>query len=183
MAIEAAFACPGCGRAAESEDLEAAADLSCPCGFRAPRREGSVARGRVLRCALCGDPRLYRQKDFGRGVGIGLLVAGFALAVLLGVLVGPWGFFAALGASVALDALLYLVAGEVVICHWCETHYRGGPEDYPEFDLALHDLVRYQRSVAAAGQRVPDHEGAAGAPALADRHPTEYDGPRTPPGV
>ena len=41
-------------------------------------------------------------------------------------------------------------------------------------DLALHDLVRYQKEVVATGQPVPEHEGAAGA--AAPLHPTEYDG-------
>lgn len=181
MAIECSWACPGCGREAGVEDLEAAATLPCPCGKSVPRFPGAVGEGRVLRCAICGDPRLYLQKDFSRTVGIGLLVLGFAVAVALGVFVGPWGFFAALAASLALDTLLWLVAGNVVICHWCEAHYRGGPEDAPPFDLALHDLVRHQKEVAAAGQRVPEHEGTPGGET--SLHPTAFDGPRTPPGV
>jgi hypothetical protein len=120
------------------------------------------------------------QKDFSRTVGIGLLVLGFAVAVALGVVVGPWGFFGALVASVGLDSLLYLVAGRVVVCHWCGAHYRGGPEDYPEFDLALHDLVRHQKSVAAAGHAVPEHEGGSGGDP-GTLHPTEYDGRPAPP--
>jgi hypothetical protein len=167
--IEVSFACPGCGREASSPDLEAAATLPCPCGRSAPRRPGALEGGRVVLCALCGDPRLYVQKDFSRTMGIGLLVSGFAVAISLGVFVGPWGFFGALAVSVALDSVLYLVAGKVVICHWCGAHYRGGPEDYPEFDLALHDVVRHQKEVAAAGHAVPEHGAAA-------VHPTEYDG-------
>ncbi len=168
--IEVAFACPKCDHEAGG------ADLSCPCGFSAPFFAGSIRDdGRPVRCPLCGDPRLYVQRDFSRKMGIGLLVAGFALAVLLGMVVGPWGFFAALGASVGLDTLLWAMSGNVVICHWCETHLRGGPEDYPEFDLAVHDVVRFQKEVAAQGQRVPEHEGTAPAGA-AEAHPTRYDG-------
>lgn len=175
MPVECAFPCPACGGAAAVEDLAAAGVLPCPCGTSSPRFPGSLEGGRVVRCALCGDPRLYRQKDFSRKVGIGLLLLGFALAVLLGVLLGPWGFFLTLGGSVLLDTLLWLVAGEVVICHWCEAHFRETPGDYPEFDLEVHDLVRHQREVAARGQRVPEHEGeapAGGAPP----HPRRYDG-------
>ena len=103
-------------------------------------------------------------------------MAGFALAVALGVFTGPWGFFLALGGSALLDAGLYAVAGNVVICHWCEAHLRGGPEDYPEFDLSIHDLVRHQKEVAGQGQPVPDHEGRASAPGEGPLHPTRYDG-------
>ncbi|MCK6481762.1 MAG: hypothetical protein HUU06_10425 [Planctomycetaceae bacterium] len=176
MAIEADFACPACGREVLAADLAAAATLPCPCGAAAPRFPGSLEGDRLLRCALCGDPRLYRQKDFSRRVGIGLLVAGFAVAVALGVWIGPSGFFGALLVSVALDTLLWLIAGEVVVCHWCEAHFREAAGTFPEFDLEVHDLVRYQREVAAKGQRVPEHEGEAapaGGPAL---HPTRYDG-------
>jgi DNA-directed RNA polymerase subunit RPC12/RpoP len=175
MAIEAAFACPTCGREAVVEDLAAAPGLACPCGFAAPLRPGALRDGRPARCPLCGDPRLYVQRDFSRKVGIGLLVVGFALAILLGMVLGPWGFFTALAVSVALDTALWAVAGNVVLCHWCETHLRGGPEDYPEFDLALHDVIRHEKQVAAQGQPVPAHEGKAAA-APAPLHPTEFDG-------
>lgn len=174
--IEAAFACPGCGREASIPDLAADGALACPCGFSAPRREEALRGGRLVRCPLCGDPRLYVQKDFSRKVGIGLLVAGFMAAVALGVFRGPWGFFAALVVSVGLDSILYAVAGNVVVCHWCETHLRGGPEDYPPFDLAVHDLVRYQREVAATGQPVPEHEGRSSPSERGSLHPKEYDG-------
>lgn len=167
--IEVSFACPTCGREAGGEDL------SCPCGFSSPVFPGSLREdGRPVRCPLCGDPRLFVQRDFSSRMGIGLLAAGFALAILLGMFAGPWGFFAALAGSVGLDTLLWAMAGNVVVCHWCGTHLRGGPEDYPEFDLAVHDLVRHQKEVAATGQPVPEHEGTA--PAGAEVHPTRYDG-------
>ena len=168
--IEVSFACPKCGHEAGGETL------SCPCGFAAPFHPGALREdGRPVRCPLCGDPRLYVQRDFSRTMGIGLIVAGFALAVFLGMVVGPWGFFAALAGSVGLDTLLWAMSGNVVVCHWCETHLRDGPEDYPEFDLALHDLVRFQKEVAATGRPVPGHEGTAPAGA-AEAHPTRYDG-------
>ncbi len=176
--LELSLACPSCGAAVEVPDLAAAPSLSCPCGWTTPRRaDVPDPEGRVIRCPACGDPRLYVQKDFSRQVGVGLLAGGFLLAVGLGALLGPWGFFGTLAASVGLDSLLYLVAGQVVICHWCEAHVRGGPEAYPAFDLELHDVIRHQKEVAAAGHPVPDHEGAAapgtGSPPL---HPTRYDG-------
>jgi DNA-directed RNA polymerase subunit RPC12/RpoP len=173
MGIETSFACPKCGREACVGDLAAAPGPSCPCGFSSALPPGALRDGRPVRCPLCGDPRLYVQRDFSRQVGVGLLVAGFALAVLLGSLVGPWGFFGALAGSVLLDTALWTVAGNVVVCHWCETHLRGGPEDYPEFDLALHDLVRHEKEVAITGRPVPAHEGAAAPVPL---HPTEFDG-------
>jgi hypothetical protein len=176
MPVEVQFACPKCGNEAGAPDLGAAVTLVCPCGFAAPRHAAALEGGRPVRCALCGDPRLYVQKDFSRVVGVGLLVAGFLVAIGLGVVVGPWGFFLALAVSVLLDGALYLVAGNVVVCHWCETHYRGGPEDYPEFDLAVHDLVRHQKEVAAQGQPVPEHEGRSPDAAGGSLHPTEYDG-------
>jgi hypothetical protein len=172
--LEMTFACPSCRAAAEVADLAGAEEIRCPCGFRAPRAPGSVGEGgRLRRCAACGDPRLYRQKDFSRGVGFGLLVGGFALALALGVFVGPTGFFVVLGGSAALDALLYALSGSVVVCHWCEAHFREAGGAYPEFDLELHDIVRHEREVARAGQRVPAHEGEASPTAL---HPTRYDG-------
>jgi hypothetical protein len=173
--VEMDFRCPKCGRAVTVPDAAAASTLACPCGFAAPRHAAALGPDGVLvRCAACGDPRLYHQKDFSRAVGLGLLVGGFLLAVLLGVFTGPWGFFVVLGASAALDALLYALSGVVVVCHWCEAHYRGAPDErYPEFDLELHDVVRHEKEVVRQGQRAPAHEGEAGPKAL---HPTRYDG-------
>ena len=177
MAVDFAFACPGCGEGVLVEDVLAAEAFRCPCGWSGPRHPGSIRDGRPVRCPACGDPRLYAVKDFNRKVGIGLLVAGFALAILLGAVAGPWGFFGALVGSLLLDTLLYLVAGTAVVCHWCEATLHDGPAGCPEFDLALHDLVRWQKEVAAKGQAVPEHEGLAPVPGAEPVHPTGYDGP------
>ncbi|MHC4820864.1 MAG: hypothetical protein ACYTDX_03975 [Planctomycetota bacterium] len=152
-------------------------DLQHNCGWSAPLSQGSLEGDRPVRCPVCGDPRLFVQKDFSRKMGLALLLGGFALAVLLGVFVGPWGFFGTLVAAAAFDTFLYLVVcGNVVVCHWCEAHLRGGPEDYDEFDLELHDVVRYQKEVAAVGKRVPEHEGDAPAGKDAEEmHPREFD--------
>jgi len=175
--IEVSLACPECGHEAVLDDLAAAENLACACGWSAPRFAGCRdARDRPVRCALCGDPRLFVQKDFSRKVGMAAVVGGFALAVGLGVFLGPWGFFGTLGAAALLDGLLYaFVVGEVVVCHWCETHYRGGPLDYPAFDLEEHDRVRHQKEVAAQGHPVPEHEGREASPAERAAHPRSYD--------
>ncbi|MGD8375281.1 MAG: hypothetical protein PVF68_04005 [Acidobacteriota bacterium] len=124
--------CPGCG---------AVRDLRLPEALR--------ERGVLERCAACGDPRLYRQKDFPRSLGLAIVVAGMAasLAVLP---FSPLGAYAVLFGMALLDGIVYLLLPEVAICYRCGARHRGwDPSVRPApFDLLTADLVEHQRRQA-----------------------------------
>jgi hypothetical protein len=60
---------------------------------------------------------------------------------------------------VLLDAILYLVVGNVSVCYACNAQVRGLPPDHepPPFDIAVHDAYKFgkrfppRRDVAVAG--------------------------------
>jgi hypothetical protein len=151
-----AFACPSCGEAVEgSVDATTTAMACARCGRAAPLPEAAAlgASGRVEACPVCGSRDLYRQRDFSRRVGIGL--------VAVGVLTGPFTHWISTVAFVGLDAVLYLLVPSVAICYACEAQVRGydAAGAPPPFDVAVHDLYRFgkrfppRREAAVAGPR------------------------------
>jgi hypothetical protein len=136
--------CRDCGlpfRAVLSLDT---AELPCPnCGkTRAVAAEGWTAgpAARVDACPLCGCRHLYRQRDFNRALGCGLVALGAALV--------PWSFGLSLVAFGLLDLLLWRRLAVAVVCYQCDTVYRDarpGPRQ-GEFDLLKHDVLKYGKT-------------------------------------
>jgi hypothetical protein len=138
--------CRACGfpfRAALSPET---AELPCPhCGVARPvAREGwtddPAPVPRVEVCPLCECRHLYRQRDFNRALGCGLVAVGAALV--------PWTFGLSLIAFGLFDLWLFRRLPEAVVCYKCDTVYRDarpGPRQ-GEFDLLKHDVLKYGKS-------------------------------------
>lgn len=119
-----ALACPGCGAA------------------RTVAREGWTGGpdARVEVCPLCGCRHLYRQRDFNRALGCGLVALGAALV--------PWTFGLSLIACSLIDLWLYRRLRDAVVCYKCDTVYRDahpGPRQ-GEFDLLKHDVLKHGKA-------------------------------------
>jgi hypothetical protein len=136
--------CRACGlpfRATLTTDMTA---LACPgCGAtRAVAREGWTggAEARVEVCPLCGCRHLYRQRDFNRALGCGLVVLG---AVLV-----PWTFGLSLIVCSLIDLWLYRRLRDAVVCYKCDTVYRDARpvRRQGEFDLLKHDVLKYGKA-------------------------------------
>jgi hypothetical protein len=99
------------------------------------------------------------RKDFPQRLGLMIIVMGFvassvALAwhqnvVSLAILIG----------TAALDAVLYLVTGNVLTCYRCHSEYRDvqGLEQHPLFRLDVHERYRQQ---AARLAETPSSQGS-----------------------
>jgi hypothetical protein len=118
--------------------------LPCPqCGdTRAVSAEGwtDAPDGRVEVCPLCACRHLYRQRDFNRALGCGLVALGAALV--------PWTFGLSLIAFGLVDLWLYRRLKDAVVCYKCDTVFRDarpGPRQ-GEFDLLRHDVLKYGKS-------------------------------------
>jgi hypothetical protein len=94
---------------------------------------------------LCGCRDFYREKDFPARLGCVVLIAAvvaFLWTESLWVLIGAAG----------LDALLYAVLPDRVICHRCLAEYRGvgSTKEFPRYELTT--AARYaDRPHARAG--------------------------------
>lgn len=116
--------CPGCGHASAVDDD----------GWRAG------GEPRVDRCLLCGCRHLYRQRGVDRAAGCALVAIAAVLAPF------TWGLTLVL--ALVLDRWAFRRLPEAVVCYRCDTVYRDarpGPGQR-EFDLLLHDIVKYGKS-------------------------------------
>src|SRR2546422_2914795 len=102
-------------------------DWQCPtCDHRshldAPQAELSA-------CPVCGNHELYKKKDFPHWLGMTILTAACLASVPAYYLYHIGLTWAILIGSAALDGLLYLVVGDVVVCYRCDAHFRGGADN------------------------------------------------------
>lgn len=134
--------CRSCGLPFTARlDPAAGSDLPCPgCGTSRPVDLTAWRGDRIERCALCGCEHLYRQRDFNRALGCGL--------VALGAVLVPWTWGLSLVALSLVDLLLYARLSDAVACYRCDTLYRDakpGPRQ-ADFDLLKHDVLKYGKS-------------------------------------
>ena len=136
--------CRGCGLPFPAVLDSETAELACPnCGqVRPVSREGWTdgPDGQVETCPLCGCRHLYRQRDFNRALGCGLVVVGALLV--------PWTFGLSLAVCGLIDLWLYRRLKDVVVCYRCDTVYRDarpGPRQ-GEFELLRHDVLKYGKA-------------------------------------
>lgn len=136
--------CRACGLPFPAVLTPETGSLPCPqCGdVRQVPAEGwtDAPGGQVEVCPLCGCRHLYRQRDFNRALGCGL--------VALGAVLVPWTFGLSLIAFGLVDLWLYRRLKDAVVCYKCDTVYRDarpGPRQ-GEFDLLRHDVLKYGKS-------------------------------------
>lgn len=128
--------CPACLKPNENHDAAAGTGpwkcSSCNVE-QAAHPEALDAAGNLVRCPRCGCPDLYRQRDFNRRLGIGLIVVGAVLA--------PFTHYLSLPVFAAIDFLIYYFVPDVVICYHCQAALRGypGQAGVPAFDLNISD--------------------------------------------
>ncbi len=110
----------------------------------------------LLGCLACGHPELYTQKDFPRSAGIAIVVAAALLA--------PLTRYASLAIAALLDALLYAVAPDVVVCYVCSARHRGFAREprHPRFDREIAERLLYGKRAVMGKPMRPG--GTAGAP-------------------
>lgn len=120
------------------------------------RRDRLSEDGGLLGCLACGHPELYTQRDFPRGIGIAVVV--------LAALLAPFTWYLSLVVAAGLDALLYWLAGSLVVCYVCGARHRGFSREprHPRFDLGIAERLRHgPRAVMGTPMRLG---GTAGAP-------------------
>ena len=138
--MEVSCLCPSCGSANRpgiaSTGIDRTGAVCRRCGRPLPiALPGAVTTSPapVTRCAVCGDDKLYVQRDFDQRVGCAIVAAGAALV--------PWTWGLSLGVCALVDYLLYRRLPPLTVCYVCRARYRGFP---PHPDHAPYDLVTAQ---------------------------------------
>jgi hypothetical protein len=144
--VKIRFVCPDCACPGRL-DVTGPAEWHCPRCDHAVSVTAAVGATAPSRCLLCDNAELYKKKDFPHGLGLTIILLGFAASTVtywrheLGL---TW---AILLGTAAFDGLLYLLVKDVVVCYRCNAHYRGvtaGPEHKP-FELTIHERYRQER--------------------------------------
>jgi hypothetical protein len=105
------------------------------------------AEGNLPACAVCGNPELYKKKDFPHGLGLAVLTVACLASIITYAYYLPGWTWAILIGSAAFDGLLYLVVGDVIVCYRCGAQFRGYPTDpaHRPFDLGIAERYRQER--------------------------------------
>jgi hypothetical protein len=148
--MELTFECPNCHAVGTVAAVEATPTAICPrCSQpRALRREALEDDG-LRSCAWCGTDDLYLQKDFPQGLGLAIVVAGFAISTVFWYYEMPIPAYLVLLASALLDMILFYQVPDVTICYRCLGQYRGAGANrggrFQAFDLAIGERYRQER--------------------------------------
>ena len=108
-------------------------------------------------CASCGHPELYTRKDFPPALGI-------TIVVVAALLVPVVPYYLSLLAAAILDALLFRLAPDVVVCYRCAGQHRGFAADqrHPPFDRTIEERLLFGEKAVMGSPMRPG--GTAGAP-------------------
>ena len=141
------FLCPSCETPVSAEN-PLPAKWECACGATGPlTAPDTVNDAKLCQCAACGNAQVYRQKNFPQWLGLSLLtVACAAFFILQGMYLKNLAWAILLG-SAAIDGLLYLLVGDVIICYRCGARHVGLPQQkaYEPFELAIAEKYRQER--------------------------------------
>lgn len=142
--------------AATWDALPQAARCSACATEHALHRDLLTDEGGLNGCLACGHPELYTQKAFPRQAGIAVVVVAAVLA--------PFTYYASLAVAALIDAGLYYLAPDVVVCYVCGALHRQFAKQprHPHFDREIEERLKFGER-AVMGKPMRDG-GTAGAP-------------------
>jgi hypothetical protein len=148
--MELTYSCKNCGTVGSCSPLEDAPEATCRrCGSSRAIDRAGCAGGELRFCTLCTTSDLFFQKDFPKGLGLFIVLVGFAISTVFWYYEMPLYTYLVLIISIALDFLLYYQVPDVTICYRCLSQYRGQganpPGRFKPFDLGIGERYRQER--------------------------------------
>lgn len=148
--MELTFECPSCGAVDRTKNAESATEFVCrQCGHTRSAHAGSMTVEGLVHCPFCGTEKLYVQKDFPQGLGLAIVIAGFAWATWYWYQVRPLAAYSVLLGSALLDLVLWKKVPDVTICYRCLGQMRGADVKpigrFLPFDLEVGETFRQER--------------------------------------
>lgn len=167
--MELTFECPNCHGVGGVASVAPGSEATCrDCGHARTLRDDSFEGGDLLACPLCATGDLYVQKDFPQGLGLAIVLAGFAVSTVFWYFDRPVPALGVLLVSALVDMALYYLVPDVTICYRCLSQYRGqgtnaGGRFHP-FDLAVGERYRQERLRIEELKRSPASAGPTSPP-------------------
>ncbi len=148
--MELTFSCKNCGTVGYVSPLEGALEATCRrCGQARTIDASGCAAGELLYCPVCSTADLYIQKDFPKGLGLFIVLVGFAISTVFWYYEMPLFTYLVLIISIALDFLMYYRVPDVTICYRCLSQFRGKGSQptsrFKPFDLGIGERYRQER--------------------------------------
>ncbi|GAC1321786.1 MAG: hypothetical protein NVSMB14_16890 [Isosphaeraceae bacterium] len=148
--MELTFECPSCVAKGAVAHVESATSATCSaCGLVRELRSEGIESGNLVACPWCTTKDMYIQKDFPHGMGLAIVIGGFALSTIFWYFYMPILTIGILLGTAALDLLLFYLVGDVTICYRCLCQYRGAGANpnglHSAFDLAIGERYRQER--------------------------------------
>jgi hypothetical protein len=148
--MELTFACHACGATGRVDSLETTEQAVClRCGKARPLHREAICESQLVACPWCMTSDLYIQKDFPQGIGLLIVVIGFAISTVFWYYEMPIETFSVLVASALIDGVLYYTVPDVTICYRCWSQARGEGSNsggrFRPFDLAIGERYRQER--------------------------------------
>lgn len=168
--INVTFCCAECGAAhqiqcgdnAERASSDAVEFECSACRHRFRFADRAIVAGRVRSCLVCPSVELYVRKDFSQRWGVGIVVTGLLASSIAWFFRHFYITYGILFLTALIDAMLYLIRGNVLQCYRCQAEYRGirDLEGQEPFHLETHE--KYRQQAARMSQ--------AGSPAAPSSH-------------
>jgi hypothetical protein len=148
--MELTFSCPSCGAIGHVAPLEEASLANCrQCATSRPLHPEAMVHEQLQACPWCMTADLYIQKDFPQGLGLFIVVVGFAISTVFWYYEMPIPAYLVLVLSMLLDLVMYYQVRDVTICYRCLSQLRGvgsNPDGrFKVFELALGERYRQER--------------------------------------
>ncbi len=140
------FACSDCGI---ENEIQSPTDpvWRCECGHEQHLTLPTEDQTRLISCVACGNQQVYRRKNFPQWLGMLLLVGACAAFIILQGLYLPTPAWIILLGSAAIDMVLYLIVGDVIVCYRCNARHYGlsRQKSYDPFELATAEKYRQEK--------------------------------------
>ncbi len=165
------------GRAAIDEKSRPASALLDGCGRRIDLHwEGALdEQGRLHRCPLCGCREIFKRYDFPQRLGLMLVIATAAGAVILLILWQVIWAMLLLLAAVVVDRIIYVFTGQCLVCYRCRSEFRDLVIDdsHEPWDLAIGEKYRPVRQNHSDHVNAPADRPATPGPIASSPRPAD----------
>lgn len=165
--MNVSFRCPKCEQTSRYQATPVAREIECQqCGASLPTPADAWNGNELERCLICPCSELYVRKGFPPKLGAAIVLASIAACAVAVYLREPYWFYGILFGVFLIDAALFLLLPDSLVCYRCGSvyHQAGDLSRHAPFELETHEKHRQQaaRMASAARHEAPSETSHAG---------------------